>query len=216
MAVTPAALALLTAGLLTACGTEAKPSEPAAQPKATATTTAGTPTPAASSAPAAVEAGGSLGGPGTVCDLPVSFTLAADWEPKAIKKADDPDLDELRHQGPATAVCEVDAKPAGNIGFLRVWTAPKDMRVRPALEGFVKAEHKTSDIAYRDVKAGALAAVELTYTVRDFDGETVPKRAFAVATPQGPVIVHLGGFDAQEHRELLPAYELARTSLKLR
>jgi hypothetical protein len=39
--------------------------------------------------------------------------------------------------------------------------------------------------------------------------------AFAVATPDGPVVVHLGGLDSEEHREMLPAYELAKQTLKL-
>lgn len=203
----PTALVLLTAGLLTACGTTTAPAGPAAGPKAPGATPA--------AAPAAAP-GGALGAPGTACALPVSFTVARDWRPKAVQADADPATAALFRQGPATVRCEVDAKPAGNIGYLRVWTAPKGP-ARAALEGFVAAEAKAAGAVYRDTRAGALAAVEVTYTVRDTtSGGTKPERAFAVATPQGTVIVHLGGLDGEEHRAMLPAYELARTSLTAR
>ncbi|MFE6103456.1 lipoprotein [Streptomyces laurentii] len=209
-AVAPAAFALLAAGLLTACGTDTAADTPAARSSATAKAPA-------SAAPAtpAVKAAGSLGGPKTACALPISFTLAADWEPKAVEVPEDSEFAELARKGPATMRCEVDVKPAGNIGFLRVWTAPKGTKARAALEGFVGAELKPSDVVYRDVKGGALPAVEVTYALADLDDGTMPRRAFAVDSPQGAVIVHLGGLDAQEHREMLPAYELARTSVTL-
>lgn len=198
-----AALALLTAGLLTACGTQQEPAAPAAVPAA----------PKATAAPAAVPAG-SLGGTGTACALPVSFTLAEGWAPQAVKDPENPEFAALTRQGPATARCEVDAKPAGNIGYLRVWTAPKSP-ARTALEGFVKAERGVKGAGYKDVRAGSLAAVEVTYTVHsEALDETKPERAFAVETPKGTVIVHLGGLDAEEHTAMLPAYELARSTVK--
>ncbi|MFD5348217.1 lipoprotein [Streptomyces anulatus] len=39
---------------------------------------------------------------------------------------------------------------------------------------------------------------------------------FAVATPDGPVVVHLGGMDTEEHTAMLPAFELAKKTLKPR
>ncbi|GAA3391453.1 lipoprotein [Streptomyces roseoviridis] len=199
---------LLAAGLLlTGCGTQAAPAAPAAPPSAAASTSA--------AAPRAAAPAGSLGGAGTACVLPVTFGLAKDWKPDAVDDPENPEFAALTRQGPATVRCEVDAKPAGNLGYLRVWTAPKGP-ARAALEGFVKAEKGSRGAVYRETEAGALPAVEVTYAVYgEVTEETKNERAFAVAVPKGVVIVHLGGFDSEEHEEMLPAYELARTSLKV-
>ncbi|MFF5974174.1 lipoprotein [Streptomyces sp. NPDC012769] len=213
---TTAAAALMAAGLLlTGCGTPAADVETPAAGPAKASAPAKD---AAATVPAAAPAG-ALGGAGTACVLPVTFSLAKGWKPKAIDAPEDPEVAELLEglyrQGPATAVCEVDAKPAGNIGFLRVWTAPKGS-ARGTLEAFVKAEKGSKGAVYREVKAGALPAVEVTYAVHsEVMEETSDKRALAVTTPKGVVIVHLGGLDSEEHKGMLPAYELAKTSLKV-
>ncbi|MFF5423257.1 MULTISPECIES: lipoprotein [unclassified Streptomyces] len=195
---------LLTAGLLTGCGAGT-----------TAPQASTAPAPAPATASAGVTAAATLGGPGTACALPVSFALAADWEPEAIEDAENPEFAALTRRGPAFARCEVDAKPAGHLGFLRIWTAGGTGPARTALEGFVKAERKTSRVTYRETVAGALPATEVTYTAHDEAlGEVKEERAFAVATRRGTVIVHLGGLDTDEHRAMLPAYELARTTVK--
>ncbi len=207
----PALAALAAAGLLTGClGTEAKPDRTA---DGTADSAAGTPAAKATS-PASASPKATLGGPGTACALPVSFELAADWKPNVIKNAEDPEFAALTRQGPVLSVCEIDAKPAGHLGYLRVWTGrPGDARA--TLEGFVKAEKNTSKVSYKETKAGALPATEVTYTVyNEIMEESKEERAFAVSTPKGTVVVHLGGLDSEEHREMLPAYELARSSLK--
>ncbi|MFJ3581322.1 lipoprotein [Streptomyces sp. NPDC090127] len=205
----PALASLAALGTLTGClGTEAEPdlgARPAQSP--TATSTAGT-------AVATEVAAGSVGAAGSACELPVSFGLAADWKPQAVRATDDEAFAVLGKQGPATMVCEIDAKPAGAIGYLRVWSAGTGP-ARTALEGFVKAEQNTSKVSYRETKAGALPAVEVTYTVaNELMEESKEERAFAVTAPKGTVIVHLGGLDTQEHRAMLPAYELARTSVQ--
>ncbi|MFI9120134.1 lipoprotein [Streptomyces bikiniensis] len=219
---------LLAAGpLLTGCGgpeplpevapaprpTSAQPSAPA--PSSAAPSTA-RPSSAGPSGPAVAAA--SLGGRGTACPLPVSFSLPKDWKPNAIELPTDPDLADLARRGPAVMRCEIDAKPAGLIGFLRVWTLEKGSArpsARAALEAFVKGDETSSAVSYRETRAGTLPAVEATYTVRSalFD-EDKEERAFAVTTPEGVVVVDLGGTDTAEHREMLPAYELARTTLK--
>lgn len=214
------AAALLVGGLLTGCD-EAEPlpevtphARPSGAPEATGTEAApGAEASGAEAAPPA--AGAALGGPGTACRLPVSFAVAKEWKPSAIEDPENPEFAALTRQGPATVRCEVDAKPAGHVGYLRVWTAGKGP-ARAALEGFVKAEKGTSAVSYRETKAGALPATEVTYTVHnEVMGETKEERALAVATPEGAVILHLGGLDTEEHRAMLPAYELARTTLKL-
>ncbi|MFF6773597.1 lipoprotein [Streptomyces sp. NPDC012637] len=214
--------ALLAAGLLlTGCGTEkdpAGPPAPASGPRNSAPA-AGAQDSAPAEGVAAAAPAGALGGAGTACALPVTFSLAEDWKPKAIDAPADPEvadlLEGLFRQGPATALCEVDAKPAGNIGFLRVWSAPKGP-LRSTLEAFVKAEDGSREAVYAETKAGALPAVEVTYAVHsEIMEETSDKRALAVATPKGVVIVHLGGLDSEEHRAMLPAYELAKSTLKV-
>lgn len=200
----PALAALAAAGTLTGClGTTPMPDD---VPRATKSP----------SAPATKAAAGSVGAPGSACELPVSFGLAAYWKPQAVKATDDEVFAALGKQGPATMVCEIDAKPAGNIGYLRVWTAGTGP-ARAALEGFVKAEENTSKVSYKETKAGGLPVVEVTYTVYNkLMEESKEESAFAVAAPKGTVIVHLGGLDSEEHREMLPAYDLARSTLKSR
>ncbi|CAM5426879.1 lipoprotein [Streptomyces narbonensis] len=212
------AAALLVSGVLTA-GCAAP--EPLPEVTQGARPTAAPATPTASEGPedatapkAAAPSGATLGGAGSACALPVSFALAEKWEPEAIEDPENPEFAALTRQGPATVRCEVDAKPAGHVGYLRVWTVAKGP-ARAALEGFVKAEEKSTAVTYRETKAGALPATEVTYTVADeLLEEPKEERAFAVATPKGTVIVHLGGLDTAEHRAMLPAYELARTTVK--
>ncbi|MEU0133471.1 lipoprotein [Streptomyces sp. NPDC006296] len=169
-------------------------------------------------APAATAAKGvALGGQGSACALPVTFELAAGWKPAAVAVEAGSELAALGEQGPVTLVCEADAKPAGNIGYLRVWRGePLAGEPRAVLESFVAADPNTSRAAYSEVRAGTLTAVEVRYTVSgELPDEPKPERAFAVATPDGPVVVHLGGLDAQEHEEMLPAYTRARSTLAL-
>lgn len=201
------AAAALAAGLLLAGCADAEPMPEVTQgarPTAAPTT----------KAPAAAASRATVGGPGTACALPVAFAVAEKWTPKAVEDPENPEFAALTRQGPATVRCEVDAKPAGHVGYLRVWTAGKGP-ARTALEGFVKAAQNTSGVTYRESGSGAGPVTEVTYTVYNkLMEESKEERAFAVATPKGTVIVHLGGLDTAEHRAMVPAYELARTTLK--
>ncbi|MEU6089493.1 lipoprotein [Streptomyces sp. NPDC047085] len=181
---------------------------------------------------AAAASGGTIGAAGSACELPVSFAVAQDWKAKGIdtdkelaktSKGPDGDLtgvlaDSLLRQGPVTAACEIDAKPAGHIGFLRVWTGePGDADARTVLRAFVAAEDNVSKEKYRAVKTGGgLSGVEVEYlyTSKLLD-ETKKERALAVTTPDGPVVLHLGGMDTEEHEAMLPAYELAKRTLRI-
>ncbi|MFF1933336.1 lipoprotein [Streptomyces sp. NPDC058228] len=161
--------------------------------------------------------GGSVGGSGSACALPVTFDLAASWKPEAVQLGEDEAVNELVRQGPVTLVCEIDAKPAGSIGFLRVWTGDRtDRTPRQVLEAFLADEPNAGKITYTDTEAGTLPATEVGYTVSSElpDGPR-KKRAFAVSTPRGPVVVHLGGLDSEEYEEMLPAYELAKRTVRL-
>ncbi|MFC8229998.1 lipoprotein [Streptomyces sp. NPDC057287] len=173
--------------------------------------------PAKAAESTAAEKGATLGGAGSACELPVTFDLAADWKPEAVTVEPGSDFAALGEQGSATMVCEIDAKPAGNIGYIRVWQGKgADTTPRAALEDFVAGEQNASKAAYEETAAGPVPAAEVTYTVSsELLDEPKAERAFAVATPEGPVVVHLGGLDSQEHEEMLPAYELAKKTLKL-
>lgn len=161
--------------------------------------------------------GGSVGAPGSACPLPVTFDLAADWKPDPVESDTDGEFAALLVQGPVTLVCEIDAKPAGHIGFIRVWVGEEaGDDTRGALEAFVAdgSQHRAEE-TYKETEAGEFAATEVMYVDNDKIHDTPKKqRAFAVATPKGVVVVDLGGLDSQEHEQMLPAYELARKTLR--
>ncbi|MDN5381412.1 MULTISPECIES: lipoprotein [Streptomyces] len=226
--VTAAVVALL-GGMLTACSGPSESADdaaPAAGASATATGEAtggatGEATGEATSGATAARSGGSVGARGSACVLPVTFDIAADWKAKAVDRpAGDSSAEEitdaLLRQGPVTAACEIDAKPAGHIGFLRVWTGDPDTGdARTVLRAFVAAEGSVSKETYRPFRAGGLEGVEAEY-VRTGELLDEPKQehALAVSTPKGPVVLHLGGLDTEEHRQMLPAYELAKRTLR--
>jgi hypothetical protein len=206
----------LLTGVATGCG-EAEQDSVASKAKETAK----------AKATAGVAArGGSIGADGSACELPVTFDIAEFWKAEAIDSASqegdtgdeltDELADALLHQGPVTMACEVDAKPAGKIGFLRVWTGkPGNADARAVLEEFVTAESGASGATYRTFKAGELTGAEAEYvTTSEVLEETKKERALAVTTPDGPVVLHLGGMDTEEHEAMLPAYELAKSTLK--
>ncbi|WP_314225064.1 lipoprotein [Streptomyces zaehneri] len=201
-------LAALLTGLLTGCAAEE--ADPDGASGASATSTA-----------KVARRGGSIGASGSACELPVTFDIAEFWKAKAVdaEKAtgDLADLaDAFLRQGPVTMACEVDAKPAGKIGFLRVWTGePGDTDARAVLEDFVAAEQGAGGARYSTVKAGGITGTEVAYvTTSELLEETKKEHALAVTTPEGPVVLHLGGMDTAEHEAMLPAYELAKSTLR--
>lgn len=219
------AVAALLTGVATGCGEAGKDSAGAevsagSGSKAPATATA------KASGKGAVASGGSVGPAGSACELPVTFDTAKSWKAEAIAAADqkgetgneltDELADALLHQGPVTMACEIDAKPAGNIGYLRVWTGkPGGGDARAVLEQFVKAESASSGARYSAFEAGGLSGAEVEYiTTSKILEESKKERALAVTTPDGPVVLHLGGLDTEEHEAMLPAFELAKSTLK--
>ena len=208
-------LAALLTGLVTGCstagGTSDGESTAAAEAKAKATSEV-------------ARRGSSVGAAGSACELPVTFDVAKSWKAEAVdaEEAGDAsgDLAELAdaflRQGPVTMACEIDAKPAGNVGFLRVWTGkPGDADARTVLAGFVAAEEGASGEKYRTFTAGGLTGAEVEYTTTSkLMEETKQEHALAVTTPDGPVVLHLGGMDTEEHKAMLPAYELAKSTLR--
>ncbi|WP_217213026.1 lipoprotein [Streptomyces sp. AC550_RSS872] len=186
----------------------------------------------------AVKSGGTIGAAGSACELPVTFDIAQYWEAEAVDAGTEKDesagsgsgsadagedelsqeiADALFHQGPVTAACEVDAKPAGNIGFLRIWTGePGSDDARTVLEAFLADETGVSKAKYGTFKAGGVAGAEVKYLVTsELLEETKEETALAVTTEKGPVVIHLGGMDTEEHRAMLPAYDLAKETLRV-
>lgn len=215
-----AVCAALLVGVLTGCSADGAGAD--ATPSANAS-------PAADRAAEAARSGGRVGAAGSACELPVLFDTAADWTAAAVGTrasgsggVDDglaqEVADALLRPGPVTAACEIDAKPAGHIGFLRVWTGEPGTGgdARAVLEDFVAAEEGTSEAEYRPLTGSGLDGTEVTYlcTSKLLD-ETKKERALAVETPDGPVVLHLGGMDSAEHEAMLPAYELAKRTLRL-
>jgi hypothetical protein len=194
--------AALLAGVLTGCSeaAEGDDSKATARPSATAETSG--------RGHAAASSGGTIGADGSACELPVTFDTAKSWKAEAVRAP--------LSQGPVSLACEIDAKPAGNIGFLRVWFGKSgDADARTVLEAFVAAEDGVSKEKYRAFTSGGLSGVEVEYLyTSELLEETKEESAFAVTTADGPVVVHLGGLDTEEHEEMLPAYELARRTLR--
>ncbi|MFF0078618.1 lipoprotein [Streptomyces canus] len=192
----------LLAGVLTGCSeaAEGDDSKASARPSATAETSGPHDT--------APTSGGTIGAAGSACELPVTFDIAKSWKAEAVEAP--------LSQGPVSLACEIDAKPAGNIGFLRVWAGKSgDADTRAVLEAFLAAEDGVTKEKYRTFTSGGVSGVEVEYLYSsELLDETKKESAFAVTTADGPVVVHLGGLDTEEHEEMLPAYELARRTLR--
>ncbi|WP_416968884.1 lipoprotein [Streptomyces sp. 4F14] len=206
--------AVLLAGVLAGCGA----SEDDAG--STAASEAGKSSATPSSAPSAAASGGTLGAKGSACELPVTFETAAKWKAESIaapKDASEDLLDALLRQGPVDGVCEIDAKPAGHVGFIRVYQGkPGGADARTVLKGFVGAEKGVSEEKYTTFTAGGVSGVEVSYRVHvELLDETKTEHALAVTTPEGPVVIHLGGLDDAEHKAMLPAFELAERTLRV-
>ncbi|MFK0284510.1 lipoprotein [Streptomyces sp. NPDC090499] len=174
----------------------------------------------------AAQRAGTVGTAGSACALPVTFGIATGWAAKPVDGlaavashgVDGDTMDGLLRQGPVTLVCELDARPAGVVGFLRVWTGkPGSGDARAVLRAFVAAEDGTGRAAYRSFTSGGLSGVRVDYVrTSELLGGSAKESALAVVTRHGPVVLHLGGLDSAEHDEMLPAFELAQDTLRSR
>jgi hypothetical protein len=145
-------------------------------------------------------------GPGRACPAPISFDTAEDWKPKPVTPDPDSEI-QLTAEG-TTLLCEIDAKPAGHIGFIRVYSV-QDATPRTAFKEVVLRGGKATRVKYEQITIGGKAGLELRYT---FEG--TPGRAFAVTAPNGDIVVtEWKGLDKEEHKAGLPAYNLARSTL---
>ncbi|MEU4690493.1 lipoprotein [Actinoplanes sp. NPDC023714] len=158
---------------------------------------------------------GVVGAAGSGCELPVTFEVAEKWKPKAVEIAEDDPLAELASKGTLRLICEIDAKPAGHLGFLRVWTGPaKGGDLRAALKPFL-TEAKTRKVTYTPAKG--VDGLDVSFEqYQKLTEEWLPHRAFAVLDGESVVALDLGGIDASEHEAMLPAYELAMRTLAVK
>jgi hypothetical protein len=146
--------------------------------------------------PAAAAASADVG-PGSACPVPHRFKLAASWKPK--------DASALGFEAHGHLLsCEIDGKPAGVLGLMRVWTG-SDTDPRRMLQSLVDDADGASEVRFR-APAGSVAGL----TEVSFQSEGQPTRAFAVAG----LMVEWRGLDEEEHSNGLPAYVLARQTLK--
>lgn len=142
-----------------------------------------------------------IGGSDTPCQLPVAIDIPDKWKPVALSPGD-------ARLGGLDLLCEIDAKPANAVGFMRVWAGGTG-DTRTKLESFVGAQGKISNAEYRDTSVGQGSGVEATWLVED----TGRHRAFAMTTPLKTVVVSSGGIDDSEYQKMLPAFLLAKQSL---
>ena len=132
-----------------------------------------------------------VGPKGSACTLSMTFSVPAKWKVEAVKGGAEFTI------GPAVAVCEIDAKPAGHIGFLRVWqiTGATPLNPQDTVDKYLAVFTGPKEQQYRRTKAGPLDAFEATWTE---DGER--KRAFLVTTPSGTLMVTLGDWTPRSSR----------------
>jgi len=196
-----AVAALVVATILAGCSEDVRPASGAGKaPPASVPASASAAPPVEDWGDPAPAAAGGKSAP--ACALPVAFDVASKWTAKAVG-ADAA----AAFGGPDTVACEVDGKPAGIIGFIRVYVA-KVADPRAALQEHLTRATKADGQRFRQITTPAGAGWEVGY-----QDEDSPVRAFAVPAGSGTVVVEWGGLDEEEHRAGLPAYGLARASL---
>ncbi|MEV7392434.1 lipoprotein [Streptomyces sp. NPDC091215] len=86
--------------------------------------------------------------------------------------------------------------------------------MRPGARAFVAAEDCAGRAKYRNFRTDGVSGVRVDYVCSSgLLGASKKESALAVVTPRGPVVLHLGGLDSEEHEEMLPAFELAQETL---
>lgn len=163
---------------------------------------------------------GAVGTAGSECPLPVVFDRLTGWVPEKIVDLDDKGeaaLDALMTPGPFHVVCELESP--SNLGYLRVYVGPERLAAKDQerlLRTVVKELDDGVELAFSTSESDdGLVLTEVSYVeVREVLDERAKRRAFLVAGEDGVVVVHLGGLDDEEHEGMLPAYELAKDSVR--
>ncbi|WP_418060882.1 lipoprotein [Pimelobacter simplex] len=173
-----------------------------------------------------VEAFAPVGAADSPCPLPIVFDRDQGWVPQPPKadEATDPEvrdgLASLTSPGPFDLACEL--RSPVDFGYLRVFTGPAALADRDPealLTTFVDVfeDGAGRDLTFTSATSDAGSAlVEVAYEVYDeYDEAYLPRRAFLAPGDDGVALLLLGGLDAEEHEGMLPAYELARRSVRL-
>ncbi|MEU9825666.1 lipoprotein [Micromonospora chersina] len=153
---------------------------------------------------APIEATAEIGGKASPCPMGIIFSVPAKWRAEAVTAGRDAAI------GDAVPMCEIDAKPAGHLGFLRVWDADAGLSQQYTMDKFLDAYGDATERQYRRTKAGPLDAFEASFLGPNGTRE----RALLVSTIWGRYLLTLGGADDEEHLAMLPAYQLAKGTAK--
>lgn len=165
------------------------------------------------------EVAGAIGAADSDCPLPVAFDRFQGWVPERIKDTSaqsEPALDAMLTPGPFHVVCELESPV--NVGFLRVYVGPERLASKDpekVLGGFVKDLDDGIEPIYTSFESDeGLAGTEVAYVEILAGVERAKRRAFLVAGADGVVVVHVGGLDDEEHAGMLPAFDLAKESVR--
>lgn len=158
-------------------------------------------------------AGDRIGPAGSPCELPVSFQVAKEWRAGSIEVEQGDPFAELTRKGSLALVCEIKARLAGHVAFIRVWSGPAaGGGLRRALETYLEGED-VREQDWSEPTLGGTPGAEVVYRVySELLGEIRTERAFAVRTPRGVVVVSLNGIESEE-AAVVSAYELAKRTL---
>jgi hypothetical protein len=162
----------------------------------------------AKAARTATPSGGTVGAAGSDCPLPVRFDIARHWRARPVDAEAELSKTSKGSDGALTAALAD--------SFLRVWTGKDgNADAGTVLRQFVAAEENTGKATYRTVRTGGgLSGVEVEYVYTSkLLEESRKETALAVSTPDGPVVLHLGGMDTEEREAMRPACELAKRTL---
>ncbi|TDP98056.1 lipoprotein [Labedaea rhizosphaerae] len=147
-------------------------------------------------------AGATIGGTSGPCPLPVTMTIAKGWKAAGVPAG-------TGSMGDAALACEVDAKPAGHLGFLRIYVTGSPVEPKNLLKAVVAKSKQVNGEQYRESKPG----VELTY-LSDVGGDQVRSRAYAATVNGRTVLVVLDAFDSEEYDAMIGAYLLAQHTIR--
>ncbi|SDX58143.1 hypothetical protein SAMN05421504_103168 [Amycolatopsis xylanica] len=150
--------------------------------------------------PKPAAAAAEVGPAGSPCPMPVTFKIAEKWKAGTVDAGSE-------------ILCEIDSKPAGSLGFLRVYkTTATDLE--SGLKTFATKSKGAEGFAYSDVTAGGIAGKEVSYVIKQDDIE-MPKRVLAVSAANSVILLEVGGLDQETFDTNVKAYELAKSTLKL-
>ncbi|MEU5162017.1 lipoprotein [Streptomyces sp. NPDC020875] len=155
-----------------------------------------------------------IGTAGSVCALPVTFDLPADWKSDNVSA----EVQQLTTVGLAEMSCELDARHGGTTGFIRVFTdQSRSSTPRFALERFVSESklQKRKNVEYRDTKAGPYEAVEVSYEGHNETwGAQQKETHLAFKSPKGLLVFDIDALDPIDHDALLPELDRIKDTLK--